>query len=100
MFLSVSSVITADISLNQEGKKKATIIEGIPNIFDYKKILKHFKKTFSCNGAIKIDESVKGGEKAEKEEFIKLSGDHRKEVAEFLYEEGIAEHEEIRVHGV
>lgn len=92
--------MTPDISLKQEGKKTATIIEGIPNIFDYRKLLKHFKKTLSCNGAIKEDESVKAGEKTEKEEFIKLSGDHRKWIAEFLYEEGIAEHEEIRVHGV
>jgi translation initiation factor 1 (eIF-1/SUI1) len=34
-----------------------------------------------------------------KELFIQLSGDHRQEVAEFLYYQGIAEHEEIKVHG-
>lgn len=64
--------------------------------------MKHFKKTLSCNGAIKEDESQNGADRPDKEkdQFIKLSGDHRKSIAEFLYEEGIAEREEIRVHGV
>lgn len=30
---------------------------------------------------------------------IKISGDHREDISNFFYEEGIAERENIRVHG-
>lgn len=69
------------------------------DIYDYDKILKHFKKvalrdqTFNCNGAKKQDKQTG-------EQLIQLSGDHRKEIADFFYHEGIAEREEIKVHGV
>jgi translation initiation factor 1 len=53
-----------------------TTIEGIPNKFDLKKILKVIKKQFACNGTIVNDE--KAGD------VIQLQGDQRNVVKEFL----------------
>merc|ERR1712224_458599 len=50
--------------------KKITRIKGLEEIYDYKKILAHLKKTQKCNGAIKTDEKTGAP-------IIELSGDHR-----------------------
>lgn len=34
----------------RNGKKSYTIVTGVPNIFNYEKILKYLKKTLNCNG--------------------------------------------------
>jgi translation initiation factor 1 len=75
----------------RNGKKSVTTIQGIPDKFDLERIVRYFKKEFSCNGTVMSD-PVHG-------EIIQLQGDKRKEVAEFLYHEGIAEKETIKVHG-
>ena len=37
-------LLTADISIVERKKKHLTVIMGIPEIFDLKKILRHFKR--------------------------------------------------------
>lgn len=81
------------IRMQQRNKRKClTIIEGIPEDIDLKKILRYFKKTYSCNGTIVNNEE-------NNEKIIQLTGDKRDEVAEFLQEEGIVPEDCIKVHG-
>eukprot|EP00347_Sterkiella_histriomuscorum_P021321 403334410 len=72
-------------------RKCLTIIQGLADDLDYKKILRAFKKLFNCNGTIVEDEEMGT--------VIQLQGDNRKSVAKFLVEEGIATVEEIKIHG-
>jgi len=46
----------------------------------------------ACNGTIGVDKSTKA-------RTIQLTGDFRMQVKEFLYEQGIAEYEDIKCHG-
>ena len=73
--------------------KGYTIIEGMPGDIDCKRVLRHFKKTLSCNGALKKDP------KNPDSNIILLQGDHRDDVEKFLLEEGIVSKDEIKKHG-
>lgn len=73
-------------------RKCLTIIEGMPRDIDLKKVLKYFKKTFSCNGTILKNEETD-------EQIMQLTGDNRREVSQFLKEEQIVADDRIRVHG-
>jgi translation initiation factor 1 len=73
-------------------RKCLTIIEGMPRDIDLKKVLKYFKKTFSCNGAIFKDEETE-------DQIMQLTGDNRREVAAFLKEEQIVNEDCIKIHG-
>lgn len=75
----------------RNGRKSLTTIQGIPERFSQKKILKYFKNHFSCNGTLVSD--------PEHGKIIQLQGDKRKEVEQFLFHQGIAEKESIKVHG-
>ena len=72
-------------------RKCWTIIQGMPDDLDFKKILRHFKKAFVCNGSTQTS--------AEQGEILQLQGDHRREIYKFLTEEGIATKETIKIHG-
>ncbi len=74
-------------------RKGYTIIEGMPDDIDWKKVLKAFKKIFSCNGALKNDRANPNTK------VILLQGDHRDEVEQFLVEEGIVRKDEVKKHG-
>jgi translation initiation factor SUI1 len=50
--------------------------QGIESSFDYKKVLKAFKKEFCCNGTV-VEDSELG-------KVIQLQGDQRKNVHTFL----------------
>lgn len=76
----------------RNGRKSITNIQGIPDKFNHKKILKAFKKMFNCNGSVVEDDDFGC--------VIQLQGDKRAEVSEFLHFEGIADKEQIKVHGV
>ena len=78
-------------SQQRNGRKCLTIVQGIPTQFSLNKMLRYLKKSFSCNGSIVVDEEYGA--------ILQLQGDRRKEIAEFLYHEGIAEKDHIRVHG-
>mmetsp|Transcript_7578 Transcript_7578/g.14188 ORF Transcript_7578/g.14188 Transcript_7578/m.14188 type:complete len:107 (-) Transcript_7578:5205-5525(-) len=73
-------------------RKCLTIIEGMPRDIDLKKVLKHFKKTFSCNGTILKNEDTD-------EQVLQLTGDNRREVAAFLRDEQIVAEDCIKMYG-
>lgn len=79
------------------GNKSLTTIEGLPKQVDHKKVVKALKKSCNCNGAV-----VKrwSGAPATSVTIIQIQGDKRSEVAEFLFHQGIAEKEQLKVHGV
>ncbi|TGO57878.1 hypothetical protein BCON_0061g00410 [Botryotinia convoluta] len=65
--------------IGKDGKRKphwATTIEGLPEKFEKKKIVQHFKKTLACAGNIVEDETWG--------EVIQLQGDYREVVFKFL----------------
>jgi len=77
----------------RNGRKTLTTIEGIPNKFDLKKVLKVIKKQFACNGTIVNDD--KAGD------VIQLQGDQRNAVKDFLTDKNGLELDgkTIKVHG-
>ncbi len=56
-----------------------------------KKVLRAFKKSFNCNGTIVDDEELG--------QVIQLQGDHRKNVSDFMIEQGIVKKAQVKVHG-
>jgi translation initiation factor 1 len=99
------------IEMVQMGRRKTTIVSGIPEEFDYKKILRFWKKAFNTSGSIGEKDKDKKNkdakdQKKEKEpnekkgEVIRVFGDHREDISKFLQNEGIAIKENIRVHGI
>eukprot|EP00727_Mastigamoeba_balamuthi_P000416 m51a1_g10371 putative translation initiation factor sui1 family protein (109) ;mRNA; r:97428-98188 len=75
----------------RNGKKALTTISGLPQDLDFERILKHCKKSFSCNGSIVEDEELGM--------VIQLQGDQRQNVAGFLTGEGIAKKSNVKIHG-
>ena len=75
----------------RNGRKSLTTVQGLPPELDLKRILRAFKKSFSCNGNIVEDPELG--------EVIQLQGDHRKEIGQFLLDEGICKKEAIKIHG-
>ena len=74
------------------GRKRLTLIEGIPTDIDLKKVLKYFKRTFNVGGAIKKDEDSGGF-------VIQLTGDKRNDVKAFFIEEQIVGKDSVVTHG-
>jgi len=72
-------------------RKCISIIQGLPDDLDFKKLVRHFKKMWNCNGTV-IQHEEWG-------QVIQMQGDIRKAVAKFLIDEGIALKEEIKIHG-
>ena len=82
-----------DLHYQQRTTRKClTIVQGLPDDLDDKKLLRAFKKMFHCNGTVVEDE--------EKGLIIQLQGDFRRVLAQFFIEEGIATKEEIKIHGI
>lgn len=80
-----------NIRKNQRnGRKCTTIIEGLENDLDIKKITKALKRFFKCNGSVEKDK--------DNNEIIQLSGDQRDNVLEFLIDQEIVEKENIIIH--
>ncbi|KAJ2145025.1 Eukaryotic translation initiation factor eIF-1 [Coemansia sp. RSA 678] len=75
----------------RNARKSTTTLQGLPEEFDLKKLLKFFKKTFGCLGTIVNDDDFG--------KVIQLSGDQRAKLSEFLVSEGIAKKGDIKVHG-
>eukprot|EP00884_Botryococcus_braunii_P001159 jgi/Botrbrau1/11043/Bobra.92_2s0014.1 len=89
---SVSAKDYVHIRVQQRnGKKSLTTIQGLEKNFDYKKVLKAFKKEFCCNGTVVEDEELGN--------VIQLQGDQRKNVSQFLVQNKIAKKDLIKIHG-
>jgi len=75
----------------RNGRKTLTTVQGINDQFDKKKLVRAFKKEFACNGTV-IEHPEYG-------EVIQLQGDQRSNVCLFLTKFGIAQEEQLKVHG-
>ncbi|KAI3863156.1 hypothetical protein MKW98_015614 [Papaver atlanticum] len=75
----------------RNGKKSLTTVQGLNKEFSYDRILKYLKKEFCCNGTV-VQDKVSG-------KVIQLEGDQRKNVSDFLVKAGIAQKDNIKVHG-
>lgn len=71
---------------HRNARKTITTLEGLNKDLNFKKLLDHLKRKFNCNGAIK-------------ENIISFSGDQRENLTKFLIEEGIANQDQIKIHG-
>lgn len=60
----------------RNGRKTLTTVQGVPNEYDPKKLLKYFKKEFACNGTLVEDEDLG--------QVIQLQGDQRTNVSQML----------------
>ena len=77
---------------NRTGKKLQTCVYGFADDLDLPKILKYFKKKFSCTGSIENSEEFG--------EVIKLTGNHKKIILNFLIKEQICKIEDIIIKGI
>jgi translation initiation factor 1 len=78
----------------RNGKKCITTIQGLDEDLDQKRICKHMRKLFNCNGNVVNNE--------DKGDVIQLQGDQRDNVRAFLLEQTVIEpHEKDRlvIHG-
>ncbi|GAB9470163.1 Translation initiation factor sui1 [Globisporangium polare] len=75
----------------RNGRKCLTTVQGLADDLDIKRILKAFKKNFSCNGALVKDEELG--------EIIQLSGDQRTNIREFLIDQEICSDSQLVLHG-
>jgi len=74
----------------RNGRKTLTTLQGLPKVYDAKKLLKAFKKEFACNGTLVDDEKMG--------QVIQLQGDQRVKISSFLTDNGI-DKSTIKVHG-
>lgn len=75
----------------RNGRKSLTTVQGLPDEVDFKKVLKAFKKQFCCNGTVVEDPELG--------KVIQLQGDQRKNVSQFLIDEGIVKKSIVKIHG-
>lgn len=87
----VPSSIVHIRSQQRNGRKSLTLISGLAEDLDLKKILKVMRKMFSTNGAILKDDEVG--------EVVQLQGDRRMDCRDFLVKHNICSKEEIKMHG-
>jgi translation initiation factor 1 len=74
------------------GRKRITTVQGLDDKkYDLKFLLKEFKKDFHCNGS--IDEDPEFGK------VIRLTGDNRMAIRDFLVKENVASKDNIKIHG-
>lgn len=83
------------IRIQQTGRRKLTIIQGLDDDLDHKRIMKAMKKVFNCNGAVVSDE--------EYGDVIQLQGDQREECVDWLITQEILTEsdrkERVVIHG-
>lgn len=76
----------------RNGRKCITTVQGLSSELELKKILRHFKKTFSCNGALVNDKELG--------DIMQLSGDQREGIKKFIIDNELSNANDIVVHGV
>jgi translation initiation factor 1 len=80
----------------QSGKRSVTLIEGLDDDLDLKRIMKAMKRKFNCACSLHTNDETGG-------DVLKLQGDHREDVRAWLIEEEIVPKIEAKdtivVHG-
>jgi len=84
------------IRFQKTGPRSITIVEGLDDDLDLKRISKHMKKSFSCAATVLKDK--------EQNEIIQLQGDQRDNVKSWLVEQEVLTEaeakERIVCHGI
>ena len=84
------------VRFQKTGPRSITIVEGLDEDLDQKRIAKAMKKAFSCSSSIHKDEDGN--------EVIQLQGDQRESVKEWLLEKQILTEKEaaerLILHGI
>lgn len=85
----------------RNGRKTLTTVQGLPEKFDPKKLLKAMKKEFACNGTVvssadSEDEDSPGPAKPDFGKVLQLQGDQRVAVKNFLVSFGIVTEKEAK----
>ena len=75
----------------RNGRKSLTTIQGLDKGFDYKKVIKAFKKEFCCNGTV-VEDADAGA-------VIQLQGDQRKNASAFLVDNNLVKKSLLKIHG-
>ncbi len=85
--------VTIHIRIKQRTKKKkTTLIEGLENVVDLKKFIKHLSKQLACGGAVTKDKDTDMT-------VLKFQGDHKDFIKKFLIDNEIVTSENIITHG-
>ena len=75
----------------RNNRQKITTVQGIPDKYDLKRILKVCKREFACNGNI-VNDPTYG-------EIIQLQGDQRDNMFKFISVVGLVPETHIKIHG-
>jgi len=75
----------------RNGRKTLTTVQGIPQKFDPKVILKRLKKEFATNGSVATDD--------EYGEIIQFQGDQRNKIQDFIIDTLGVDKAKVKVHG-
>lgn len=78
----------------RNGKKCITTVEGFEEDLDVKRICKHMRKQFNCNGNVTSDQ--------EQGDVIQLQGDQRDNVKQWLLDNEVIDKREVDrivIHG-
>jgi translation initiation factor 1 len=75
----------------RNGRKCMTLIHGLADDLDLKKIIRYLKKVYSTNGHVTAD--------AKHGDIIQLQGDQRRNVYDAFIEWKVCEKECLMVHG-
>jgi translation initiation factor 1 len=99
----LSNKITNKIHLRiqqRNARKRTTTIEGLENLngVDINLLLKEMRKRFSCTGALLAPERT-GVHERTGAPVIKLTGDQRENVKNYLVRMKIVEIDDIVIHG-
>ncbi|XP_034671059.1 eukaryotic translation initiation factor eIF1-like [Drosophila subobscura] len=79
------------IRLQQRSSRRMiTIVQGLSEIFDLKKIVRACRKEFLCDGTV-TDEPQQG-------QLIKLKGDQRENICQWLIDTEICKPEQLKLH--
>ena len=89
--LFIKKNITIGVQRRNE-RKCITIISGIDDKLNFKKILSYLKKKYNCNGSILKDENFGN--------VITLTGNQKDNVYNFLINEDICKSDEIIIRGI
>ena len=76
----------------RNSRQKITTIEGLPDKYDLKRILKVCKREFACNGNI-VNDRTYG-------EVLQLQGDQRDNMSKFLSVVQLVPDSHVKIHGV
>ena len=86
----------------RNGRKTLTTVQGLPDKYDPKKLLKAMKKEFACNGTVVSSADSDDEEAADKPKandfgkVLQFQGDQRMKVKEFLVVSGLVPEKEAK----